>query len=161
RRHGFGPFRARHQGLLADGVIGGERILALKPQTYMNESGRSVREAAHFHKVGVEGVIVLHDELDLAPGKVRVKVGGGSAGHNGLRSIDAHLGNGFKRVRLGIGHPGDRSLVTHYVLQDFAKAEAEWLSPLIEAVADAFPLLTKGDDAGFMSRVALLSTTAR
>lgn len=157
RRHGFGPFRSKHHGLLADGVIGGEKVLLLKPQTYMNESGRSVRDAASFHKVPVGDVIVLHDELDLVPGKVRVKIGGGAAGHNGLRSIDAHLGNGFKRVRLGIGHPGDRSLVTGYVLRDFSKADGDWLLPLLDAVAEAFPLLIKGDDAAFMTRVSLLS----
>lgn len=157
RRHSFGPFRAKFQGLLAEGVVGGVKVLALKPMTYMNESGVSVGQATHFHKIPPDQVIVLHDELDLAPGKVRIKVGGGSAGHNGLRSIDAHLGRDYRRVRLGIGHPGDRDRVTGYVLHDFAKADGEWLGPLLDAVADCFPLLVKGDDAGFMTRVAMLT----
>lgn len=157
RRHSFGPFRAKFQGQLAEGVIGGVKALALKPMTYMNESGVSVGQAAHFHKIPLDQVIVLHDELDLAPGKVRIKIGGGSAGHNGLRSIDAHLDRDYRRVRLGIGHPGDRDRVTGYVLHDFAKADSEWLSPLLDAVADCFPLLVKGDDAGFMTRVAMLT----
>lgn len=157
RRHSFGPFRAKFQGQLAEGVVGGVKALALKPMTYMNESGVSVGQAAHFHKIPPDQVIVLHDELDLAPGKVRIKVGGGSAGHNGLRSIDAHFGRDYRRVRLGIGHPGDRDRVTGYVLHDFAKADGEWLGSLLDAVADCFPLLVKGDDAGFMTRVAMLT----
>ena len=157
RRHGFGPFRAKFHGLLAEGMIGGTKVLALKPQTYMNESGRAVAAAAHFHKLTPDRVIVLHDELDLLPGKIRVKAGGGSAGHNGLRSIDAHLGPAYRRVRLGIGHPGARDQVTRYVLHDFAKAEEAWLDPLMEAVAEAFPHLCQGDDGGFMTRVALLA----
>ncbi len=120
----FGPFRARHQGLTADGLIGDERVTLLKPQTYMNESGRSVGEALRYAKLDLSALIVIHDELDLAPAKVRVKVGGGDAGHNGLRSITAHVGAGYKRVRIGIGHPGDKALVHNYVLSDFAKAEA-------------------------------------
>ncbi|MEO5374747.1 MAG: aminoacyl-tRNA hydrolase [Alphaproteobacteria bacterium] len=157
RRHGFGPFRARFQGHLAEGVVGGIKVMALKPMTYMNESGVSVGQAARFHRIAVGDVIVLHDELDLAPGKVRVKVGGGSAGHNGLRSIDAHLGRDYRRVRLGIGHPGDRERVVGYVLHDFAKSDGEWLDPMLDAVADCFPMLAAGDDGGFMNRVALLA----
>ncbi|MBF0563564.1 MAG: aminoacyl-tRNA hydrolase [Alphaproteobacteria bacterium] len=157
RRHGFGAFKSKFQGHLAEGMIGDVKVLALKPQTYMHDSGRSVAAAAHFHKLKPEDVIVLHDELDLAPGKLRVKLGGGSAGHNGLRSIDAHLGPLYQRVRLGIGHPDDRDQVARYVLHDFAKAEAAWLGPLLEAVAEAFPLLSKGDAAGFMTRIALLA----
>src|ERR1700735_2073432 len=122
----FGAFRARHQGLSADGLIGETRVLLLKPQTYMNESGRSVGEALRYAKLDLGALVVIHDELDLAPAKVRLKVGGGDAGHNGLRSITAHVGAGYKRVRLGIGHPGDKALVHNYVLNDFSQAGAGW-----------------------------------
>jgi PTH1 family peptidyl-tRNA hydrolase len=135
-------------------VIDGERVLALKPMTYMNESGRAVGEAARFLKIGLEDIIVLHDELDLAPGKLKVKSGGGNAGHNGLRSITAHLGNDYWRVRIGIGHPGAKELVHHWVLGDFAKADQVWLRPLLEAMADAAPYLARGDEARFLSEVA-------
>lgn len=155
RRHGFGPFRAKFQGLAADGVIGGAKVLLLKPMTYMNLSGQAVGTAARFHKIPLEHVIVMHDELDLAPGRVRAKTGGGSAGHNGLKSIDAHLGREYRRVRLGIGHPGDRDRVTGHVLKDFAKADREWLDPLLEAIADAMPLLLAGDESAFLNKVAL------
>ena len=151
----FGPFRARHQGLAADGLIGGERVMLLEPQTYMNESGRSVGEALRYHKLDLSALVVIHDELDLAPGKVRVKVGGGDAGHNGLRSITAHLGTDYKRVRLGIGHPGDKALVHNYVLSDFAKSEAGWVEAVCRAVAEAAPLLVAGQDASFQNRVHL------
>ncbi|HEX6980432.1 MAG TPA: aminoacyl-tRNA hydrolase [Alphaproteobacteria bacterium] len=154
RRHGFGPYRARFEGLAADGQIDGTRVVALKPQTYMNESGRSVAAAARFYKVDPSQIIVFYDELDLAPGRLRVKRGGGNAGHNGLRSIDAHLGPDYWRVRIGIGHPGDKRLVSGYVLHDFAKADAAWLEPLLEAIAAEVPRLVAGDDGGFMSRVA-------
>ena len=157
RRHSFSPWRAKFQGELCDGTIAGERVLLLKPQTFMNLSGQSVAATARFHKIAPADVLVLYDELDLAPGKVRVKKGGGAGGHNGIRSIDAHLGRDYWRVRIGIGHPGDRDRVTGHVLQDFAKADEAWLAPLLDAVADAMPLLLAGDDNGFMSKVAVLT----
>jgi PTH1 family peptidyl-tRNA hydrolase len=156
RRHSFGPWRKRFQGEVSEGFLGSEKVLALKPMTYMNESGRSVGEAVRFFKLDPEEVVVFHDELDLAPGKLRMKKGGGHAGHNGLRSIDAHMGPDFRRVRLGIGHPGDKNQVHNYVLKDFAKAEEAWLHPLIDAVAEAAPLLAKDDDTGFATKVALI-----
>jgi PTH1 family peptidyl-tRNA hydrolase len=151
----FGPFRARHQGLLADGLIGDERVILLKPQTYMNESGRSVGEALRYAKLDLGALVVIHDELDLGPAKVRVKVGGGDAGHNGLRSITAHVGAGYRRVRLGIGHPGDKALVHNYVLNDFAKAEAGWVEAVCRAIAEAAPLLAAGQDASFQNKTHL------
>jgi PTH1 family peptidyl-tRNA hydrolase len=151
--HGFSPWRAKFQGTLAEGRLGTEKVLALKPETYMNLSGDAVRAAMAFYKLEPQDVIVFHDELDLAPGRVRVKAGGGHAGHNGLRSIAAHLGPGFVRVRMGIGHPGDKRVVSNYVLSDFAKADAEWLEPLLKAVAEAAPLLAAGDGSGFAARV--------
>jgi PTH1 family peptidyl-tRNA hydrolase len=141
--------------------VGGEKVLALKPMTYMNESGRAVGEAVRFFKLVPADVLVLHDDLDLAPGKVRVKQGGGHGGHNGLRSIDAHIGPDYRRVRLGIGHPGDRDRVTGHVLTDFAKADDAWLEKLLDAVADGFPLLVDSDDSGFMNRVALAMKPAK
>jgi len=153
-RHGLGPFRSKFQGQMADGRIGDERVLLLKPQTYMNLSGQSAGQAARFHKLEPAHVIVFHDELDLAPGKVKVKTGGGAAGHNGLRSLDAHLGNAYRRVRLGIGHPGDKARVHGHVLSDFAKADRGWLDPLMDAVAEYVPLLLSGRDSDFMSKVA-------
>jgi PTH1 family peptidyl-tRNA hydrolase len=155
KRHGFAQARARFQGLVSEGTIGGERVMLLEPQTYMNESGRSVGEAARFHKIGPDGIVVIHDELDLAPAKCRIKTGGGVAGHNGLRSITAHIGNDYKRVRLGIGHPGDKAQVYAYVLSDFAKSEESWVSALCEAIADNAALLVKGDDAGLQNRLHL------
>jgi peptidyl-tRNA hydrolase, PTH1 family len=154
-RSRFGPFRARHQGLMADGLIGDERVMLLKPQTYMNESGRSVGEALRYAKLNLSALVVIHDELDLGPGKVRVKVGGGDAGHNGLRSITAHVGAGYKRVRIGIGHPGDKALVHNYVLSDFAKAEAGWVDAVCGAIAEAAPLLATGQDASFQNKTHL------
>jgi PTH1 family peptidyl-tRNA hydrolase len=151
----IGPFRSRFQGLVAEGPIGGERAALLMPQTYMNESGRSVGDAMRFYKLGLESIVVLHDELDLAPAKVRVKIGGGSAGHNGLRSITAHVGNDYKRVRLGIGHPGDKDLVYHFVLGDFAKAEAGWVDAVCDATARFADLLASGEDASFQNKVHL------
>ena len=153
-RHSFGPWRKKFQGLISEGTIGADRVLLLKPETYMNESGRSVGEAQRFLKIPLSDVYVFHDELDLAPGKVKVKAGGGNAGHNGLRSISAHLDNDYKRVRLGIGHPGSKDAVVYYVLNDFAKSEREWLSDLLDAVSDAAPFLAKGDDARFLSDIA-------
>lgn len=155
RRHAFAPFRAKFHGQLAEGVVGGEKVLALKPQTFMNESGRSVAAVMRFHKLSPENLIVIHDELDLVSGRVRVKTGGGSAGHNGLRSIDAHLGPLYRRIRVGIGHPGERDQVVGYVLHDFAKSDQDWLAPLLVAMADECHLLIKGDDAGFTNRLAL------
>jgi PTH1 family peptidyl-tRNA hydrolase len=155
RRHGFATPRARFQGLVSEGNIAGERVMLLQPQTYMNESGRAVGEAARFHKIGLDEIVVLHDELDLAPAKCRIKIGGGVAGHNGLRSITAHVGNDYKRLRLGIGHPGDKALVHSYVLNDFAKSEEPWVEALCGAIADNADLLVKGDDAGLQNRLHL------
>jgi PTH1 family peptidyl-tRNA hydrolase len=154
RAHGLSPFRAKFQGALADGTVGDRKVLLLKPETYMNESGRAVQAVMAFYKIEPKDVIVFHDELDLAGGKVRFKQGGGHAGHNGLRSLHAHIGEGYARVRLGIGHPGDKDMVVGHVLKDFSKAERAWLEPLLEAVAKNFPRLVKGDDGGFMSKVA-------
>jgi peptidyl-tRNA hydrolase, PTH1 family len=156
-KHRFGPWRARYRGTVCEGVLKGRRTLLLKPATYMNESGRSVGEAVRYLKIPVSAVVVIHDELDLAPGKLRAKAGGGDAGHNGLRSITATLGPDYRRVRIGIGHPGVPELVHPYVLHDFAKADRDWLVPLLDAVADAAPYLALDDDAGFMNRVALLT----
>lgn len=157
-RHRAPAWRGKWQGRIAEAELDGTRALLLEPMTYMNESGRSVAEAARFHKIPPPEVVVFHDELDLAPGKVRVKLGGGTAGHNGLRSIEACLGTReFRRVRLGIGHPGHKDQVTGHVLGDFAKVEQPWLEALLNALADAAPILARGDDAGFMNRVALLT----
>ncbi len=153
--HRAAPWRRKFQGEATEAVVGGERVLLLKPQTYMNESGRSVAEAARFLKIALPQIVVFHDELDLAPGKVRVKTGGGNAGHNGLRSITAHLGNDYRRVRIGIGHPGHKALVHNHVLGDFAKSEGPWLEDLLRAIADAAPHLAAGQDARFASDVAL------
>jgi PTH1 family peptidyl-tRNA hydrolase len=160
-RHGFGPWRRKFRGETAEGTIAGEKILLLKPLTYMNDSGESVRAACAFHKLAPEDVTLFHDELDLAPGKVRVKQGGGAAGHNGLRSTDRHVGNGTWRVRLGIGHPGDKALVHGHVLGNFTRADRAWLDPLLDAVADAAPLLAEGRAEEFMTRVALLTRPAK
>jgi PTH1 family peptidyl-tRNA hydrolase len=151
----IGPFRSRFQGLIAEGPIGGDRVALLLPQTYMNDSGQSVGEALRFYKLGIESLIVMHDELDLAPTKVRVKVGGGVAGHNGLRSVTAHVGNDYKRVRLGIGHPGDKALVYNFVLGDFFKSEWPWVEAVCDAVADAVEFLVAGQDASFQNKVHL------
>ena len=155
RRHRFAPWRGRFQGQVCEGQVGSERVLLLKPQTYMNESGQSVGEAMRFFKIGLTDLSVFHDELDLAPAKLRVKIGGGNAGHNGLRSITAHCGNDYRRVRLGIGHPGDKALVLHFVLADFAKAEWPWVEDLCTACADAAQLLADGEDASFQNKVHL------
>ena len=157
-RHGFPPFRARFQGRLAEGRLAGDKALVLKPMTYMNRSGQAVGEAMRYFKLTPEQVVVVYDELDLAPGKCRVKRGGGSGGHNGIRSIDRHIGPEYWRVRLGIGHPGHKDRVHGYVLHDFAKSDEDWLDPLLEAVADAFPLMAEGEPEKFMTRVAMLTT---
>ena len=155
RQHRASPFRHRFQGEAAEVVLGTERAILLKPTTFMNESGRSVSEAQRFYKIPLGDVIVLHDELDLAPAKLRVKVGGGNAGHNGLRSISAHIGNEYKRVRLGVGHPGDPAIVLNYVLGDFAKAEMGWVEAVCDAVARSAELLARGEDASFQNKVHL------
>ena len=153
-RHRFGPWKKKFQGLAADGEIGGEKILLLKPQTFMNESGRCVGEAARFLKIPVGDIIVLYDEIDLAPGKLKAKVGGGNAGHNGLRSISAHLDNDYVRVRIGVGHPGHKDLVAGYVLHDFAKSDQAWLEPLLDAIAEAAGRLAEGRHERFLTDVA-------
>jgi len=157
-RHGFSPWRQRFKGVFAEGSVGGVKVLALKPLTYMNASGESVQAAAAFYKLPPDGITAFHDELDLVPGKVRVKRGGGAAGHNGLRSMDRQLGTpDYWRVRLGIGHPGDKARVTGHVLGDFAKVDQDWLRDLLDAVADAAPLLAGDKPEDFMTRVALLT----
>ncbi len=153
-RHRFGPWKRKFQGVAADGEIAGEKVLLLKPDTYMNETGRAVGEAARFLKIGIADVVAFHDELDLAPGKLKVKSGGGNAGHNGLRSITQHVGNDFVRVRIGIGHPGAKELVHGYVLHDFARADEVWLGALLDALADAAGRLAVGDQARFLTDVA-------
>ena len=155
KRHGIAPWRRRFQGVACEGAIDGERALLLLPGTYMNESGRAVAEAAHFYKLPLGAIVVFHDEIDLAPGKVRVKIGGGIAGHNGLRSISAHIGNDYRRVRIGVGHPGAKELVEHYVLSDFAKSEHDWVDALIAIIADNAGLVVRGDDASFQNKVHL------
>jgi peptidyl-tRNA hydrolase, PTH1 family len=155
RAHGFSPWRKKFNALMCEGSIGSARVTLLKPETFMNDSGRAVGEAMRFLKIEPADVIVFHDELDLIPGKLKVKSGGGNAGHNGLRSISTHIGNEYPRVRIGIGHPGSKDAVVHYVLNDFAKSERAWVSELLDAMADAAPYLAKGDDARFLSDVAL------
>jgi PTH1 family peptidyl-tRNA hydrolase len=155
KRHGFSPWRRRFQGVATEGTLGSERTLLLLPGTFMNESGRAVEEAAHFYKVGLKDIVVFHDELDLPPAKLRIKTGGGNAGHNGLRSISAHLGNDYRRARIGIGHPGVKELVHSYVLSDFAKSEKEWVETMCDAIADNAALLAKSDDSHFQSKVHL------
>ena len=155
KRHGLGPWRRRFQGLACEGPIGGERSLLLLPGTYMNESGRAVADAARFYKIALPDVVVFHDEIDLPPGKVRVKTGGGVAGHNGLRSISAHIGNDYRRVRIGVGHPGDKDMVQAYVLNDFAKSERPWVEAIIETIAGNAEFLVRGEDASFQNKVHL------
>jgi PTH1 family peptidyl-tRNA hydrolase len=155
RRHGFAPWRRRFQGETAEGTLDHERVILLRPSTFMNESGRAVQEAANFFKLAAGEITVFQDELELPPAKVRVKVGGGIAGHNGLRSISAHIGNDYRRVRLGIGHPGVKELVHSYVLSDFAKDERPWVEALREAIADNAGLLTADRDSTFQNKVHL------
>jgi PTH1 family peptidyl-tRNA hydrolase len=156
RRHSFPPFRSRFKGEIAEGNVGGAKVLALKPQTYMNDSGASVLAAASFYKIPPSEIAVLYDEIDLAPGKLRVKKGGGAAGHNGIRSIDAALGPDFWRVRLGIGHPGVKELVHGYVLSNFTGDEKTWLDPLLDAIAEAVPLLIEDNPQAFMTKAATI-----
>jgi PTH1 family peptidyl-tRNA hydrolase len=155
RRHGFSSWRVKFHAHASEGKIDGERVVVIKPQTYMNDSGRAAQDAARFLKVENDKVFAFYDELDLAPGKVRVRTGGGAAGHNGIRSLISHLGPDFQRVRLGIGHPGNKDMVMPHVLGDFAKADRAWLAPLIEAVADHAGLLVTGKEAAFQSKVHL------
>lgn len=159
--HGFAAPRTKFQGMLAEGRLGSCKVLILKPQTYMNRSGDAVAEAVRFYRLDPADITVFHDELDLAPGKLRLKIGGGHAGHNGLRSIHGHLGEGYARVRLGIGHPGHKDKVSPYVLGDFAKADAEWLEPLLEGIADGAEALARGEGAEFLNAVARRAGPAR
>ena len=155
RRHSLQSYRDKFNGKLVEGSIGSERVLVLKPSTFMNDSGRSVVAAALFYKILPEDIFVIHDELDLDFGKLRLKSGGGHAGHNGLRSIHAHVGEGYRRLRLGIGRPGDKSMVSSYVLRDFANADIEWLDPFLSSIADHIELALVGDDANFLNKVGL------
>jgi len=153
--HGFSPWKAKYQGLVSEGRLGREKVMLLKPQTYMNNSGQSVGAAARFFKIAPGDIIVFHDELDLAPGKLRFKQGGGHAGHNGLRSIHQHVGADYGRVRIGIGHPGHKDRVSGYVLHDFARADQEWLDDVLRGISDGAPDLAEGDSGRFMNKVAL------
>jgi PTH1 family peptidyl-tRNA hydrolase len=155
RRHGLPPWRRRFQGVATEGLLGSERGLLLLPGTYMNDSGLAVVEAAHFYRIATGDIVVFHDEIELPPGKVRVKIGGGNAGHNGLRSISAHIGNDYRRVRIGVGHPGAKDLVQPYVLGDFAKAERPWVEALCEIIAENVALIVKGEDSTFQNKVHL------
>lgn len=156
RRHSsFSPWQKKFSGEISEGRIGTEKVLLIKPQTFMNKSGQSIGEAMRFYKLAEQDVTVFYDELDLAPAKVRIKRGGGSGGHNGIRSMDQHCGKEYQRVRLGIGHPGHKDRVTGHVLGDFAKADKTWLEPMLEAIADSIELLVAGDNSGFMNKIAL------
>ncbi|TCO72107.1 aminoacyl-tRNA hydrolase [Rhodovulum euryhalinum] len=159
--HGFSPWRSKFQGQAAEGRLGTEKIVLLKPETYMNLSGDSVQAAVQFYKLAPSDVTVFHDELDLAPGKCRLKQGGGHAGHNGLRSIHAHIGPDYARVRLGIGHPGHKDRVSAYVLSDFAKADADWLDDLMRGISEGAAALAEGDGARFLNAVALRTAPPR
>jgi PTH1 family peptidyl-tRNA hydrolase len=160
-RHDLGPWKKRHRALVAEGLIGGRRVMLLMPQTYMNESGQAVGEAQRYLKIPEGDIYVFHDEIDLPPGKLKVKTGGGNAGHNGLRSISAHVGNDYVRVRIGVGHPGSKDAVIGYVLHDFSKADQAWLEPTLDAIADAAGHLAGGDDARFLTDVARRLQPAR
>ncbi|CAN5223776.1 aminoacyl-tRNA hydrolase [soil metagenome] len=153
RRHGFTPWRRRFQGEVSEGTLSGEKVLLLKPQTYMNDSGRSVQEAAHFYKLEPADILVIHDEVDLPPGKTRMKVGGGAACHDCLRSVDAAIGDPYRRLRIGVGHPGVKEAVPHYVLHDFGKEDLAWLVPLLDAIADNAALLAEKKDPTFANRL--------
>jgi PTH1 family peptidyl-tRNA hydrolase len=155
RRHSFSPWSKKFQGLIAEGTLGGEKIVLIKPQTFMNNSGQSVGEALRFYKLTPSALTVFYDEIDLADGKVRVKTGGGAGGHNGIRSIDGHVGNAYRRVRIGVGHPGVKEFVHHHVLGDFAKADREWLEPLLDAIGAHAEMIVMGDESGFMNKLSL------
>lgn len=159
--HGFAPWRSKFQGQVSEGRLGRDKVILLKPETFMNLSGQSVGEAMRFYKLEPGDVTVFHDELDLAPGRLKVKMGGGHAGHNGLRSIHAHIGDAYQRVRLGIGHPGRKELVAAYVLHDFPKADDEWLDDLLRGIGDGAPHLADGDSGKFMNAVALRTNPPR
>ena len=159
--HGATPWRAKFQGLISEVVLAGEKTLLLKPETFMNNSGQSVAAALKFYKLDLGDVVIFHDELDLAPGKLRVKTGGGLAGHNGLKSINAHLGDGFQRVRIGIGHPGRKDLVSGYVLRDFAKADSDWVENVLQGMSDGAEALANGDAGKFQNAVALRTAPPR
>lgn len=153
--HGFAPWRAKFQGEASEGVLDGQKVILLKPATYMNNSGQSVQAAVRFYKIDIGDIVVFHDEIDLAPGKLRVKSGGGHAGHNGLRSIHAHVGADYDRVRIGVGHPGRKEAVPGYVLHDFARADEDWLEPMLHGISDGAGQLAKGDAGKFQNKVAL------
>jgi PTH1 family peptidyl-tRNA hydrolase len=155
KRHNIAPWRRKFQGVAVESTIAAEKVLLLLPGTFMNESGRAVAEAVNFYKLEPGNVVVFHDEAELTPGKVRLKLGGGNAGHNGLRSITEHIGNDYRRVRLGVGHPGNKDLMEAYVLQDFAKSERAWVEALCEIVADNVALLIEGKDSTFQNKVHL------
>ena len=159
--HGFGPWKSKFQGQITEGRLGREKVLLLKPETFMNLSGQSVGEAMRFYKLTPEDVTVIHDEIDLAPGKLRVKQGGGHAGHNGLRSVHQHIGDAYQRIRLGVGHPGRKELVPHYVLQDFAKADADWLDDMLSGISDGAAHLAEGANDRFQNAVAQRVAPAR
>ena len=159
--HGFGPWKKAFKGMVADGRLGDTRVLLLKPDTFMNLSGQAVQASMAFHKILPADVVVFHDELDLAPGKIRTKLGGGHAGHNGLRSIHGHIGDAYGRVRLGIGHPGHKDAVAGYVLHDFAKADADWIENLLRGISSGAALLASGEDAKFLNMVAMRMTPPR
>ncbi|MEM8551116.1 MAG: aminoacyl-tRNA hydrolase [Pseudomonadota bacterium] len=152
-RWGGGPWRTKFQSHVSEADVGGVRVMFVKPLTFMNESGRAVIEASRFYKVGLDDIVVAHDEIDLPPGRFRMKSGGGTGGHNGLKSVSAHLRDGYRRLRIGVGHPGRKELVPSYVLHDFAKDDSAWLDPLLDAMAEHAPLLAKGQDARFASKV--------
>lgn len=155
RRHSFSPWSKKFQGLIAEGTLAGEKIILIKPQTFMNLSGQAVGEALRFYKLAPSALTVFYDEIDLAERKLRVKTGGGSGGHNGIRSIDDHVGNAYRRVRIGIGHPGVKDLVHGHVLGDFAKADREWLEPMLDAIAANAEMIVRGDEHGFMNKVSV------
>jgi PTH1 family peptidyl-tRNA hydrolase len=155
RRHSFSPWSKKFQADVAEGMLGGEKVLLIKPLTFMNRSGQAVGEALRFYKLEASAVTVFYDEIELAAGKVRVKTGGGSAGHNGIRSLDQHIGNNYRRVRIGVGHPGVKEMVHGHVLGDFAKADRDWLDVLLDTIADNAELIAKGDDNGFMNKITL------
>ena len=155
RRHAFSPWSRKFKAEISEGTLGGEKVLLIKPQTFMNLSGESVGEALRFYKLGPESLVAIYDELDLAPGKARIKTGGGHGGHNGIKSLDAHCAREYRRLRLGIGHPGDKARVQGHVLGDFAKSDRDWLEPLLDALADNAEMLVRGEDSQLMNKLAL------